>query len=50
MCVCSVGEQCANESFSVTLWLKVYHFSSQDDSLANVCVLCGGRPAVCINL
>lgn len=38
MCVyvCSVGRQCANESFSVILWLKVHHFSSQDNSLANV--------------
>lgn len=37
MCVCvCVGRRCANESFGVTLRLKVYRFNSQEDSLAGV--------------
>lgn len=56
VCVCGflVGGSCANESFNVTLWLKVYHFSSQDNSLVDV-FMCVSlfpvrKPAVTINL
>ena len=35
-CDCSLGEQRENEFFNVTLWLKVHHFSRQDNSFAGV--------------